>query len=412
MTPLQSRETQLELDPQHARTGGIFPLEIPTLVPCRSCSTNVHPGSTSKVCRRCKGQPPLPLETSLSGGCSICHGDGWVIVKKCDECHGSAFTTTLRPIRVRVPAGTKDGQRIRLRGQGLAAEPGAPAGDLYVTVKVACASGVPGPGNRTGTTTSCSSQKRETKAAKMDKVAKLLRKAESVAGTPEEAVYRDRAFALIAEYGLAEAMVRAARDGTTDSDDADNGAPKVVERVFIVTSKYGSHQILSFLGNALHCKGVHWKSGKTGCPRETVKMALFGMPDHIERVHFLWDLLQPQALRALDLLPEDDSWYSTASEFRRSWVVGYALGIAERLREHEQHAVDTAESGTAVVLYDLYKRDEEQAEAVIKERWPDLEAEDPSDSFDLCGIEAGKRAAWSAALNRSVGTDTGSLVCA
>ena len=412
MTPLQSLETKLELDPQHADSGGIFPLEIPTVSPCQSCSANVRPGSTSKVCRRCKGQLPLPLETSLSGGCSICHGDGWVIVKKCDECHGSAFTTTLRPIRVRVPAGTKDGQRIRLRGKGLAAEPGAPAGDLYVTVKVAFASGVPAPGNRTGTTTSCSSQKRETKAAKMDKVAKLLRKAESVAGTPEEAVYRDRAFALIAEYNLEEAMVRAALKGTTDSDDADKGTPKIVERVFIVTSKYGSHQILSFLGNALHCKGVHWKSGKTGCPRETVRIALFGMPDHLERVHFLWDLLQPQALRALDLLPEDDSWYSTASVYRRSWVVGYALGIAERLREHEQHAVDTAESGTAVVLYDLYKRDEEQAEAVIKERWPDLDAEDPSDSFDPCGIEDGKRAAWSAALNRSVGTDTGSLVCA
>ncbi len=412
MTPIQNPEIVLELEPQHAESGGIFPLGIPALTPCQSCSANVHPGSTSKACRRCKGQLPLPIGTSLSGDCSICHGDGWVIVEECDECHGSAFTTTVRPIRVRVPAGTTDGQRIRLRGKGFAAGPGAPAGDLYVTVKVGSSSGVLAPGNRTGTDKSSSSQKRETKAAKMDKVAKLLRKAESVAGTPEEAVYLDRAFALIAEYGLEETMVRAALDGTTDSDDAGKGTPKVVERVFIVTSKYGSHQILSFLGNALHCKGVHWKSGKTGCPRETVRIALFGMPDHIERVHFLWDLLQPQALRALDLLPEDDSWYSTASVYRRSWVVGYAIGVAERLREHEQHALDTAESGTAVVLYDLYKRDEEQAEAVIKERWPNLEAEDPSDSFDLCGIEAGKRAAWSAALNRSVGTHTGSLVCA
>ncbi len=412
MTPMQNPETELAIDRRHAESGGIFPLGIPARAPCQSCSANVHPGSTSKACRRCKGQLPLPLGTSLSGGCSICRGDGWVIVKECDECHGSAFTTTVRTIRVRVPAGTKDGQRIRLRGQDLAAGPGAPAGDLYVTVKVGCSSGVPAPRNRTGTATSSSSQKRETKAAKMDTVAKLLRKADSVAGTPEEAVYLDRAFALIAEYGLEEAMVRAALDGNTGSDAADKGTPKVVERVFIVTSKYGSHRILHFLANALHCKGVHWKSGKTGCPQETVRMALFGMPDHLERVHFLWDLLQPQALRALDSLPEDDSWYSTASVYRRSWVVGYALGIAERLREHEQHAVDTAESGTAVVLYDLYKRDEEQAEAVIRERWPDLDAEEPSDSFDLCGIEDGKRAAWSAALNRSVGTDTGSVVCA
>ena len=412
MTPLQNPETELELDPEHAESGGIFPLGIPTLAPCQSCSSNVHPGSESKACRRCKGQLPLPLETSFSGGCSICHGDGWVIVKECDECHGSAFTTTVHPIRVRVPAGTKDGQCIRLRGHGLAGEPGAPTGDLYVTVKVGCSSGVSAPGNRTGTAESSSSQKRETKAAKMDKVAKLLRKAEAVAGTPEAAVYLDRACALIAEYGLEEAMVRAALDGNTDSDEADKGTSKVVERVFIVTSKYGSHRILHSLGNALHCKGVHWKSGKTGCPTETVRIALFGMPDHIERVHLLWDLLQPQVVRALDLLPEDDSWYSVESMYRRSWVIGFAVGIAERLREHEQQAVDKAESGTAVVLYDLYKRDEERAEAAIQERWPDLEAEDPSDSFDPCGIEDGKRAAWSAALNRSVGTDNGFLVCA
>jgi hypothetical protein len=102
---------------------------------------------------------------------------------------------------VRVPAGTKDGQRIRLRGQGLAAGPGAPAGDLYVTVKVGCSPGVPVPGNRTEAAQSSSSQRRETKAAKMEKVAKLLRKAEAVAGTPEQAVYLDRALALIAEYG-------------------------------------------------------------------------------------------------------------------------------------------------------------------------------------------------------------------
>ncbi|GAB2652978.1 DnaJ C-terminal domain-containing protein [Kribbella swartbergensis] len=57
--------------------------------------------------------------------------------------HGATRTLTLqgpagsRTLDVRIPAGVVDGQRIRLAGQGGRGSGGAPAGDLYLTTRIA-----------------------------------------------------------------------------------------------------------------------------------------------------------------------------------------------------------------------------------------------------------------------------------
>jgi molecular chaperone DnaJ len=48
----------------------------------------------------------------------------------------SLTSPELGRINARIPAGVKDGQRIRLRGKGRHGDPGAPAGDLILTVSV------------------------------------------------------------------------------------------------------------------------------------------------------------------------------------------------------------------------------------------------------------------------------------
>ena len=63
-------------------------------------------------------------------------GRGLVVDDPCPVCNGSGRGTTSRVMRVRIPGGVRDGQRIRLKGKGAPGERGGPAGDLYVSVHV------------------------------------------------------------------------------------------------------------------------------------------------------------------------------------------------------------------------------------------------------------------------------------
>ena len=73
---------------------------------------------------------------SMNETCPACGGRQLVYDEPCPTCHGSGRGLSARSIQARIPAGVKDGQKIRLRGKGAAGENGGPAGDLFVTVKV------------------------------------------------------------------------------------------------------------------------------------------------------------------------------------------------------------------------------------------------------------------------------------
>jgi molecular chaperone DnaJ len=73
---------------------------------------------------------------TLNETCPMCGGRQLLYDEPCPTCHGSGRGMSARSIQARIPAGVKDGQRIRLRGKGAHGEHGGPAGDLYVTVKV------------------------------------------------------------------------------------------------------------------------------------------------------------------------------------------------------------------------------------------------------------------------------------
>ena len=111
---------------------------------CDHCHGNgAEPGTPIERCSRCEGAGQVQsvvrtpfgqmMRTSL---CDVCHGDGRVPTKPCGNCRGRGQLAVKRSEQVTVPAGIDDGQRIRVSGRGHAGERGAPAGDLYVLVRV------------------------------------------------------------------------------------------------------------------------------------------------------------------------------------------------------------------------------------------------------------------------------------
>jgi molecular chaperone DnaJ len=117
-------------------------LRLSSDAPCPDCSgTGARAGTIPRVCPECEG---VGMRAASVGGaftmnetCPSCRGRGLVVDDPCPTCHGSGRGMSNRTISARIPAGVKDGQRIRLRGKGANGERGGPAGDLYVNVKVA-----------------------------------------------------------------------------------------------------------------------------------------------------------------------------------------------------------------------------------------------------------------------------------
>jgi molecular chaperone DnaJ len=116
-----------------------IPVEVETA--CRDCGgSGAKPGTSPKVCPECRGRGVISESQglfALSQPCPRCRGNGTVIEDPCPRCHGSGRERRTKRYSVKVPAGVKDGTRIRLRGKGEAGVAGGPAGDLFVVTRVA-----------------------------------------------------------------------------------------------------------------------------------------------------------------------------------------------------------------------------------------------------------------------------------
>jgi molecular chaperone DnaJ len=134
-------EAALHLGFDDAAKGVTTEVHLTSDAACSTClGTGAKPGTTPATCSRCGGRGLLDENQgffSFSQPCPACAGRGQVVQDPCSTCRGSGVEHRDRQVKVRIPAGVADGQRIRLKGRGGSGRNGGPPGDLYVVVSVA-----------------------------------------------------------------------------------------------------------------------------------------------------------------------------------------------------------------------------------------------------------------------------------
>jgi molecular chaperone DnaJ len=134
-------ETEISLGFDQAVSGAQVSVNVPKEERCPTChGSGAKPGTGPVACPRCEGRGVDAQSQgffSISQPCPQCGGSGQAIEHPCPACGGSGLTRQTKRYRVKVPAGVKDGARIRLKGKGEAGPRGGPPGDLFVVTRVA-----------------------------------------------------------------------------------------------------------------------------------------------------------------------------------------------------------------------------------------------------------------------------------
>jgi molecular chaperone DnaJ len=134
--PGSDLEYQVNVPFWTAIRGGVMRLNITRQDVCSNCHGKgviEQPG----VCPQCKGKGTIEQSANrmkFNVTCPRCHGTGKNI-STCPVCHGEGVVSRTEPLEVRIKAGTRDGQRIRIPGKGNAGQGGGQGGDLYVIIR-------------------------------------------------------------------------------------------------------------------------------------------------------------------------------------------------------------------------------------------------------------------------------------
>lgn len=119
-------------------------VDIPREENCGTCDgSGAKPGTSPETCSHCGGSGEISITQDTPLGrmvnrraCHHCSGTGQIIPEKCGTCHGSGKVEKTVTIKVTIPEGVDDGQRLRVAGQGEPGHNGGPTGDLFIVFNV------------------------------------------------------------------------------------------------------------------------------------------------------------------------------------------------------------------------------------------------------------------------------------
>ena len=133
-------ETTATITFEDAMRGTTVPVRIQGPAPCDTChGSGAAPGTSPTTCPRCGGSGAVAVNQGpfqMSQTCPVCRGSGRIVETPCPTCGGSGSRRRTRTFQVKIPAGVKDGARIRLAGRGEPGPAGGQPGDLFVRVRV------------------------------------------------------------------------------------------------------------------------------------------------------------------------------------------------------------------------------------------------------------------------------------
>src|SRR5699024_4809768 len=108
---------------------------------CRTCAgSGAEPGTLPRRCPTCAGSGEVQDDQGFfatSRPCPTCSGRGSIIENPCHTCRGSGVERRPREVKVRIPAGVRDGRKLKIARRGDPGRDGGPPGDLIVTLRVA-----------------------------------------------------------------------------------------------------------------------------------------------------------------------------------------------------------------------------------------------------------------------------------
>jgi molecular chaperone DnaJ len=134
-------EATLNLSFEDSLRGAETRVPVEVDAACATCGgSGAKPGTSPKTCPQCGGRGVVAESQgpfAISRLCPRCRGAGMIIEKPCPTCRGTGQVRRTKQYKVKIPAGVKDGTRIRLKGKGEPGLNGGPPGDLFVVTRVA-----------------------------------------------------------------------------------------------------------------------------------------------------------------------------------------------------------------------------------------------------------------------------------